>query len=211
MALPRNTIDRNCHLGAGSCWGHRITTTARRDARCASGHRITTANCFTEMPPTTILKDVIGSRGESIVELCLTDYETFARPLFRPGFLGDKWPAIDYYVELTGVRNRRPYFLIQVKSTSSSLAPQDQNLKISSRKEDVVQLLQFPGPTYIFGVHEPPHRVFVKSVHTGVAKQGITRIQCANELTPANLQRLYDEVQGYWRATTHKPLTSVFT
>ncbi len=36
------------------------------------------------------LREIIGFRGEKIVELCLTDYQAFSQPLFRPGFLGDK-------------------------------------------------------------------------------------------------------------------------
>ena len=56
---------------------------------------------------TTELNDITGFRGEKIVELCLTDYSDFPKPLFRPGFLGDKWPAIDFYVELTAVRGKR--------------------------------------------------------------------------------------------------------
>ncbi len=34
------------------------------------------------------LTDVTGFRGEKILELCLTDYQNFPQPLFRPGFLG---------------------------------------------------------------------------------------------------------------------------
>ena len=157
-----------------------------------------------------LLRDVTGFRGEKIVELCLTEYSAFRAPLFRPGFLGDKWPAIDFYVELNGVRDKRPYFLIQSKSTSAALNPRATSLKISSKKEDVVRLLQIPGPTYILGVHEPSRRVFAKSVHTGVAARAITRIEFTHELTPVNLQKLYEEVRDYWRSTTHKPFTSVF-
>lgn len=156
------------------------------------------------------LRDVTGFRGEKIVELCLTEYSSFAWPLFRPGFLGDKWPAVDFYVELNGVRGRRPYFLIQTKSTSARLPAHANSLKISSTKDDVRRLLQIPGPTYILGVHEPTRRVFAKSVHEGVAPKAITRIQLGYELTSANLQRLYDEVRDYWRTTQHKPSTSVF-
>jgi hypothetical protein len=162
------------------------------------------------MPPPALLQDVTGFRGEKIVELCLTEYSTFARPLFRPGFLGDKWPAIDFYVELNGIRGRRPYFLIQSKATSSTLGPEAASLRIHSTRNDVARLLGIPGPTYILGVHEPTRRVFAKSVHTGIPVKGITRIQLAHELTPANLQRLYDEVRDYWRATGHKPVNSVF-
>src|SRR5437764_3472621 len=120
-------------------------------------------------PAPALLRDVTGFRGEKIVELCLTEYSGFPAPLFRPGFLGDKWPAIDFYVELNGVQGKRPYFLIQCKTTSGTLSPRASSLKISSKREDVARLLQIPGPTYILGVHEPSRRVFAKSVHTGVA------------------------------------------
>jgi hypothetical protein len=162
------------------------------------------------MPTISLLQDVTGFRGEKIVELCLTDYSAFAAPLFRPGFLGDKWPAVDFYVELNGVRGKRPYFLIQSKATTTSLTTRATSLRISSTKNDVARLLQIPGPTYILGVHEPSRRVFAKSVHTGIAIRAITRIQLTHELTSNNLQRLYDEVRIYWQTTGHKPSTSVF-
>jgi hypothetical protein len=162
------------------------------------------------MPTQSFLQDVTGFRGEKIVELCLTEYSAFSGPLFRPSFLGDKWPALDFYVELNGVRGKRPYFLVQSKATSQSLSARDTSLRISSTRNDVARLLQIPGPTYILGVHEPSRRVFAKSVHTGIAIRGITRIQLSHELTPMNLQSLYDEVRGYWRSASHKPTTSVF-
>jgi hypothetical protein len=162
------------------------------------------------MLTTSSLQDVTGFRGEKIIELCLTDYSAFAYPLFRPGFLGDKWPAVDFYVELNGVPGRRPYFLVQCKATTGNLAARAQHLRISSTRNDIARLLQLPGPTYILGVHEPSRRVFAKSVHAGVAVRAITRIQLTHELTSDNLRRLYDEVRDYWQATGHKPSTSVF-
>jgi hypothetical protein len=162
------------------------------------------------MAPPSLLQDVTGFRGEKIVELCLTDHSTFPAPLFRPGFLGDKWPAVDFYVELNGVRGKRPYFLVQCKTTSARLTPNATSLRISSTRNDILRLLQIPGPTYLLGVHEPSRRVFVKSVHAGIAVKAITRIQLAHELTAANLRRLYDEVRNFWRMTEYKPYESVF-
>jgi hypothetical protein len=162
------------------------------------------------MPTPLLLQDVTGSRGENIVQLCLTEYAAFNKSLFRSAFLGDKWPAIDFYVELIGVPRRRPYFLVQCKATSAMLPAQSSSIRISATKDHVARLLQIPGPTYIFGVHEPSQRVFAKSVHAGMAAAAITRIQLTNELTIDNLYRLYDEVRNYWRTTGHKPLTSVF-
>jgi hypothetical protein len=151
--------------------------------------------------------DATGTRGEVIVELCLTDFQTSKRPLFRLSFLGDKWPTIDFYA-LRAVRKHTPYFLAQVKATTRDLS--QQNLSIGSKKADITRLLRIPGPTYIFGVHEPSKRVFVKSVHLGVPKRAITRIPLHNELTPEKLQVLYDEVRGFWKTNWDKPKSSVF-
>ena len=78
------------------------------------------------------LREITGIRGDKIVELCLTDYRAIDSPLFRLGFLGDKWPAVDYHVELTSVPGQRPYLFAQVKSTSSPLTSRSKNLRISS-------------------------------------------------------------------------------
>ncbi len=104
---------------------------------------------------TNKLTNVIGSRGENIVQLCLTDYNYFPRPLFQPGFLGDKWPAIDFFVELTEVPGKRLYFFCQAKATTATIPVGSTSLVISSKKKDIERLLEIPGPTYILGVHEP--------------------------------------------------------
>lgn len=157
------------------------------------------------------LRDVVGFRGERLVELRLTDYGDFTEPLFRPGFLGDKWPAVDYYVELNSVRGKRPYFFAQVKATSLPLSAESTHLTISSRKHDIERLLRIPGPTYLFGVHEPSGRVFVRSIHEGMPAKAICRIPMAYELTSGNLMALHTEVRRYWSANNHKPATSVFS
>ena len=160
---------------------------------------------------TSELREITGFRGEKILELCLTDYRDFARPLFRPGFLGDKWPAIDYYVELTSVRGQRLYFFAQAKATGARLGPGQTHLPISTRKKDIARLLQIPGPTYVFGIHEPSRRVFVHSVHRGIPARAITRIPVVHELTSSNLRLLHDEVRGFWATSAFKPESSNFT
>lgn len=156
------------------------------------------------------LLDVTGFRGEKLTELALTDYSEFSKPLFQPGFLGDKWPAIDFYVELTNVRGKRPYFFVQTKATTSQLSSNSTNLRVSTKKYDIERLLKIPGPTYIIGVHEPSKRTFIRSVHTGLPKKAITRIPVTYELSPANLQILHDEVRDFWKTTGHKPKGSNF-
>lgn len=153
------------------------------------------------------LKDVIGKRGENIVELCLTEYSNFPAPLFDLTHLGDKWPVVDYYVELTTVPGKRPFFFLQAKATSTNLR---KSLAISTSREDIAGLLEIPAPTYILGIHEPSKRVFIRSVHDGVAVKAITRIPVGYELTANNLKILHDEVVRFWRRRRHKPADSVF-
>jgi hypothetical protein len=158
----------------------------------------------------TDLREVRGFRGERIVELCLTEYGTTERPLVRPGFLGDKWPAIDFYIELNEVAGKRLYFFAQARATASSLNVASDHLSVTVRKAEVDRLLRIPGPTYILGVHEPSKRVFVRSVHEGVPVRAITRIPLSHELTGANLLALHREVREFWFATKIKPSASVF-
>lgn len=156
------------------------------------------------------LQDVTGFRGEKIVELCLTEYSAFAQPLFRPGFLGDKWPAIDFYVELTSVPGRRPYFFAQCRTTSLPITRGATSLSVSCTRSNLQRLLEIPGPTYLLGIHEPSRRVFARSVHLGASLTNPSRIPISHELTPARLRELYNEVRGYWQSTGHKPTHSVF-
>jgi hypothetical protein len=159
---------------------------------------------------TAELRDVTGSEGERIVASLLTNYEASPEPLFRPAFLGDKWPTIDFYVEFWNLSRKRPYFFVQAKTTSTDLMEKRRLLRISSKKQDVARLLAHPGPTYIFGVHEPSRRVFIRSVHRGTPVRAFTQIPFSNELTSNNLKMLYDEVERFWNSASYKPQSSVF-
>jgi len=111
------------------------------------------------------LGNVIGDRGEIVFELAITDYSQFRFPLFRPAFLGAKWPTIDYYVELLGVPNGSPFFFAQIKTTREPLSQNALVLEIKVERAKCARLFRIPGPTYLIGVHEPTQRAFIRSVH----------------------------------------------
>ena len=159
---------------------------------------------------TADLRDVTGSEGERIIASLLTNYKSLPEPLFRPAFLGDKWPTIDFYVEFWSLARKRSFFFVQAKTTLSGLSTTKRLLRIATKKSDVKRLLDIPGPTYIFGVHEPSRRVFVRSVHRGTPVKAITQIPFSNELTSDKLKVLYDEVEGFWQGRPSKPESSVF-
>jgi hypothetical protein len=88
------------------------------------------------------LANVIGERGEDIFKLAITNYEHFELPLFKPGFLGDKWPAVDFYVEMLGVRGSTPFFFAQVKSTNSPLDADAAALSVRASKDKCTNLFK---------------------------------------------------------------------
>jgi hypothetical protein len=144
-----------------------------------------------------------------IFELAITDYSQFRYPLFRPAFLGAKWPTIDYYVELIGVANANPFFFAQVKATAQPIPTGAATLEIKVELRKCERLFRVPGPTYMIGIHEPTQRAFALSIHT-LPALGVYRIPLSNELTPANLRILYHEVRDFWKTGPTKPVDSHF-
>src|SRR5262249_19180504 len=95
--------------------------------------------------------DDIGLRGESIFVVRITEPCGPNRsPLFRPHFLGEKFPTLDHLIELVGLTGRTAYFFAQVKTTTrgcTSTSPA--RLKISVSQEDINRMLIYPAPTYV--------------------------------------------------------------
>jgi hypothetical protein len=154
------------------------------------------------------LLHAIGDRGENLFELAISDYSQFNRPLFRPAYFTDRWPAVDYVVELLGVADLTPYLLVQVKATRVPIANNEIAIDLPPRKKN--SLARLPGPTYVVGVQEPTRRVFIRAAFATTGP-GIYSIPITHELTPANLQVLYDEVEGFWRNQDPKPQQSHFS
>lgn len=155
------------------------------------------------------LTNIIGDRGEKIFELLVTSYSGLENPLFKPSFLGEKWPTTDFYIELLGVQGVTPYFFVQVKSTANKISHSDKFIKINVSKKNAIALYKLPGPTYVVGISEPTSRCFIKSLHDQPAT-GITKISLENELTIETLETLFNEVKSFWSPFHNKPTTSKF-
>lgn len=155
------------------------------------------------------LNDVLGERGEKIAYLALTDYAGGNKPLFRPAFLGAKWPTIDYYVELESDEDHIPVALFQVKTTHESLDAGSNSLTIPYfEQKDATRLTQIPLPAYVLGVSEPSRKVFVRAV--SAADKGMSTIPVGYELNAENLQSLHAEITAHWKANTLTKIKSKF-
>src|SRR5215213_2204868 len=100
------------------------------------------------------MRNALGARGEAIFYTLMTEFHSDAGPIFKPQFLGEHWPTVDYLVELAGVDGAVPYFFVQVKTTRSGYTRRERRLKIAVNERDMRRLAAFPAPTYIAGIDE---------------------------------------------------------
>jgi hypothetical protein len=147
-------------------------------------------------------RNAIGVRGESIVVNLLTRPHNAGEPFFRPQFLGDKYPTLDFFVELVGVKNApTPFFLVQVKTTTRGSMPRNGNLPIRVSTRDMTRLMRYPAPTYILGIDDPAEVGYLLAA----VQSGPTGLPSLPTRYPLNdaavLSSLYDEVLHFWRSS----------
>jgi hypothetical protein len=117
------------------------------------------ARVFEKMTPVpTNVRDAIGSRGENIFSNLISKFHSEHGPIFRPQFLGEKWPLVDFIVELVGEGRTTPYFFVQVRATRQGLTRVGRRLRVQVAEAEVRQLASYPSPTYIVGVDERKKR-----------------------------------------------------
>jgi hypothetical protein len=135
-------------------------------------------------------------------------YGDLGYPFFEPHFLGDKFPTIDFLVELVGDPNGRPFFLAQVKSTRRGYT-NERKLRISTSKRDLRRLASFPLPTYLIGIDERNQMGYILAADSAF-RRGISSMETTYPLQVENLQRLWDEVHTYWSQPSLKFAGSYF-
>jgi hypothetical protein len=146
------------------------------------------------------MPDEIGNRAQSIAYLRLSDPAGEAGPYFRPEFLGDKCPTLDYYVELVGAGTPVPFFFVQVKGSRSGCVRGQgpPRLKVRIPPEDVRRMDSHPAPIYVLGVDEVNEEAYILAVEGGMDR-AISWIPTTHLLDETNRRLLWEEVQGYWK------------
>lgn len=142
--------------------------------------------------------DDIGARGEILIRALITKFDDHDSPRFRPVFLGDKHPDMDFLVCLNGNDKLSPFFFAQIKATRQGYRPGDGRLKIRrfSRK-DLRSIARYPAPTYLFGIDEREECGFILTVSN---EEAFPRHGFPTEY-PLNAEihsRLWKEVNQYW-------------
>jgi hypothetical protein len=144
--------------------------------------------------------DDIGGRGESLCYVRLSDFCGRKQPYFRPHFLGEKFPALDFLVELVNAGKRTLYFFVQVKATRQGYTRRPPvRLKVDLSAADAERLVLYPAPTYLVGIDEVGETGFVVAANEKL-KGGLSGLPTLYPLDGEHLQRLWEEVREYWRA-----------
>jgi hypothetical protein len=154
-------------------------------------------------------RDVLGLRGEALFEsLILRSHPT--QGLFRPQFLGDKWPAADFIVELEGVEEIRPFFMVQARATAEGYTQREKRLKVKCSQQAISALASYPLPTYLVGIDVQGETGYIVSVN-GEQSASLASMTTAYPLHMENMLHLHREVQRYWQNAQRPIIRSLFT
>jgi hypothetical protein len=159
------------------------------------------------------ISDDIGTRGEALFFVLMTQFCGRHRPYFRPHFLGEKFIALDYLVELVGAGPRTPYFFVQVKTTAQGYTKRSgirRRLKIQVSQEDMHRLVQYPAPTYVIGIDERDEVGYIVSANAGSPRR-FSSLPTIFPLNCENLGRLWQEVRTFWDERDMTLAASVFS
>lgn len=140
--------------------------------------------------------NVIGSSGENIAKAILEYF-----PIFKVVFLGEKFPIVDFYVEIDEDNKSYP-FLVQVKATTSDLTKR-KYLRVSVPKVKYGSLHKKPIPTYVGGVHIDSSTLYITPTITGKEKLSSIAPKCIlslnnQEKTLESVTRIKHDVIAYW-------------
>jgi hypothetical protein len=151
------------------------------------------------------MREALGRRGEAIFFVLMTEFHSDDGPIFRPQFLGDKWPYVDFIVELVVKKGTPvPYFFVQVKTTRGGYTKEEKRLKVRVSKELVCGLAYYPAPTYVVGIDEIDEQGYIVSAN-GENLASISSLSTAFPVNQHNREVLWQEVKGFWSA--YQPFT----
>jgi len=155
------------------------------------------------------MSNELGQRGEALFYVLITKSHGREKPIFRPQFLGDKWPIVDFIVELVDAGSITPYFFVQVKATRNGFTKRDNRLKIPIYSDDMRKLALYPAPTYIVGIDEIKEEGYALSAN-GEWLQGMSSLPTTFPLNKTNQELLWKEVKNYWMKVKIRPKVSHF-
>ena len=150
--------------------------------------------------------DQIGYAAELITALHFSRVvgPPYSRMLFRSVHLGDKYPTVDYLVDVLDTNNQSVgFFFLQVKGTATA-SPTAPRLGIDVPLERFNRLVRLPAPAYIVAVDTVVEEAYLAAA-CRTRKSAVSSVTKAFPLSEASVKiGLYREVVAFW--ATHKTL-----
>ena len=157
--------------------------------------------------------DLIGNLGEWIAAAALAHPVggQFGRPLFRPVFLGEKYPTADLLVDILDEEGQtNGFFFVQVRARTESPSASGR-LPIKLEREHYERLRMLPIPAYLVGVDITNENAFVVAAFKR-RPTGISSITTAFSLRNDDVKiRLYEEVSEFWRRSKKPRIRTEFS
>lgn len=143
------------------------------------------------------MQNELGQRGEQLFSVIITRFYGRKQPIFRPHFLGDKWPASDFLVELTSdTLATIPYFFAQVKTTRLGYDSKNR-LRVQISAIEAQKLNSLPAPTYIIGIDDITEQGYIICAKSEYPT-GINGLPTTYPLNEEHQDILWSEVKTYW-------------
>ena len=144
------------------------------------------------------MSNKIGKRGESIFSTIISRYVNSKGFLLNPIFLGEKFPVVDFYIDLLEYPTKRGFFFASVKATKQGLNPNKSKIKITISKTEIELLNKFTVPVYLFGINEQTEEGYFISANTLDNSKNLNGISTKYPLSITNIEKLWKEVCDYW-------------
>lgn len=151
------------------------------------------------------MNNKIGKRGESIFSTIVGRDVPSKGYLLDPVFLGDKFPTVDFYVDLLKYPKKRGFFFASVKTTTLGVNKKNK-LKISVPKEEIALLSKFTVPVYLFGINEKTEEGYFISCNSLDPSKNLNGVPLLYPVNSSNVGKLWKEVCNYWN--TNKEITN---
>jgi hypothetical protein len=139
----------------------------------------------------------IGKRGENIFATIISRNIATKGFLLDPTFLGDKFPTVDFHVDLLEYPFKG-FFYASVKTTTLGYYPDGDRIRITIDKDEIAELSKFVLPVYIFGIDEIREKGYVISANNLDKSMNVNGVITKYPLDSGNIELLWKEVAGYW-------------
>ncbi|HST58942.1 MAG TPA: hypothetical protein VLK84_09645, partial [Longimicrobium sp.] len=122
---------------------------------------------------------------------------------------GEKWPTVDFIVELLGAGPAVPYFFVQVRTTRAGFTARQRRLKVRVSQHSLRRLGKLPAPTYVVGIDEVGEAGYIVSAN-GESNVRIASLPTAHPIDRRRREQLWHEVYEYWKARQMTGFRSAF-